>query len=212
MGMSDTQYAACTMDYVASLYSQASKAEVIIGDKCPPAFTRLDDINNVLMSRNKSLNIIWTVRHPYDQALSWIERFQKNSITELSFYSQHKIANQYTLEQAVELIFNVWIDQQNTMNAYKGYTVTYEELTKSPARQIQKLHEWLGIEFNKSQLEIAFNDAVIGGDPKFNRTSEIHTSSRFRYKKESPAARALLEKVADKINLLPHMGIYGYHD
>lgn len=212
MGMSDRQYASCIFEYIKMLYSGVSGKAKVFGDKCPPAFSRIQDIETLANAGDHSLAIIWTLRHPFDQALSWIERFQKNSLAELGFYGVKPAAGQYQLQQVVELIFRVWQAQHITMREHQGYVAIYEKMTESPEHELEKLHNWLGLEFYSSQLENAFKDAVIGGDPKFNKTQEVHSASRFRFRKEPEHTRALLKNAAEKTGIAQYMEIHGYTD
>ena len=79
MGLSDSDLDKIIADYLDNLYQSASgfSSTDLCGDKCPPAFAHLDDIQRIYPS---NLFIIWTYRHPYDTALSWIERFGQNAL------------------------------------------------------------------------------------------------------------------------------------
>ena len=96
------------------------------------------------------------------------------------------------------------------MNIHNGYVVVYEKLTDSPAVELQKLHNWLGIDFKETQMHCAFNDKSRGGDKKFNATSSIHTSSRYRYLQEPEADGKILKQAAEKTGILPYFEKYHY--
>lgn len=75
------------------------------------------------------------------------------------------------------------------MKIHSGYTMIYENLTDSSAVELQKLHDWLGIDVTENKMQGAFSGRTLGGDPKFNATSTIHVSSRYRYLQEPETDR-----------------------
>lgn len=211
MGMHETEYAGCIMKHLKQLYTSAANGATIFGDKCPPAFSKMNEINALLKTEHQSLTTIWTVRHPFDQAISWLERFQCDSLTELSVYGQAiPQQQQYTAEHVVEAIFNVWISQQEVMKAGPGYVIVYESMTKNPKTEFTKLHDWMQLDFQDSQLIEAFDSGVVGGDPKFNSTKSIHTASRFRYANATIEQQNLLQRVAERTNIKTYFEQYGY--
>ena len=44
MGMSEHEYATCIAEFLLSLYTNVTGTVEIFGDKCPAAFTKIDDI------------------------------------------------------------------------------------------------------------------------------------------------------------------------
>ena len=210
MGMSDFEFAVSNREFLTSVYSKVSAGATIWGDKCPPAFSCLSEIKTILDTGEIPLSIIWTVRHPYDIALSWIERFGGHSLQELSFYGVQPESHERDVRNILKTIFKIWKQQQETMKAFPGYVITYENMTETPEEIMRGMHDFLNIEFYDKQLEAAFTSKVIGGDPKFGDTTSVHNSSRFRYKEETDEKKSILREVEESVGLSEYMQEYAY--
>lgn len=210
MGMSDTQYAAYLGSALELLYSNVKGTSKLVGDKCPPAYILLDHIKLILQAAGHPLSVIWTVRHPYDQVLSWKERFGMDSLLALRFYGQQYDLKQYSLEFFVEIFFRAWRIQQEIIGNQNGHVIIYEKLVDDPASEFKHAHESLGLSFRDSQLKDAFDGKVYGGDLKFNSTDSVHSTSKYRYLNESLNNRRMLDNIARKTGILVYFDAYDY--
>lgn len=109
MGMDENAFRHCLANHLLDLYATAAHSNVeIFGDKCPPAVMQINTIKHLMSSIEKNCVFIVTIRHPYDQAISWITRFKNTSLQELSFYGFRATKNKYDRDEAIQEIFKIW--------------------------------------------------------------------------------------------------------
>jgi hypothetical protein len=220
-GLSDRQLMEVCAAFVFGLYRRMPGYETArcFGDKCPPAYSELKNIESMTVAAGHELFWVWTVRHPFDTALSWVERFGHDSIAELAFYRGMRFPpltdrQRASPDAAAGYVFarclECWKASVESLNRNAQCTVVYEQLVDNPVAVLGGLHASLGLTFDEKQIEEMFRARSLGGDPKFNTTSSVHQQSRFRYRREDGRRRALLGSIARELELGALMTPFGY--
>lgn len=210
MGMDDDTFCHCLANHMFDLYTAAAGHKVAtFGDKCPPAIFHINTIRHVMSSLEKDCVFIITIRHPYDQAISWITRFGNTSLHELSFYGFRPSKNEFNQVEVIQEIFKVWKNQCDLFGAANSI-VKYEDLVTSPEATFKEIHAKIGLEFYKSQLSEAFTKRVVGGDPKFNDTKNIHTDRVYAWRKQDKSTRDALLSCSETTGIIDTMEKFGY--
>jgi hypothetical protein len=179
----------------------AGKGRPLVGDKCPPAIRYMGTIAEMVAAAGAKLLVIYTIRHPYDCALSWYERFGATSLGELAFYREIP-QGQYPLDEMFRHLLEIWIANANAMPDGRSpgeMTLRYENLVQNARQTLGETCGFLGVAPDDRIVESAFKNPVIGGDPKFSKTTEIHTDSVGRYQAAESSLLAALRKGAAKL-------------
>jgi hypothetical protein len=179
----------------------AGNGRRLVGDKCPPAIRYMSTINEMMGAAGAQLLVIYTIRHPYDCALSWYERFGATSLGELAFYKDIP-QGQYPLEEMFHQILQVWTANANVMPDSRRpgeITLQYEKLVQNAPHALGEICDFLGVAPDDRIVESAFKKPVIGGDPKFSNTTGIHTDSVARHQAAERSTLAALRKGAAKL-------------
>ncbi len=120
---------------------------------------------------------VWISRMPMDTYLSDME----TGYMYLSYLSRKE-------REGIRVkFFDRWenVYSHYFANEDKWHLVRYEDLTNDTAETFNALSDYLGLDFSPEKLDLeALNLNWDGGDTKILETGDIHTKSRFRYKKE----------------------------
>lgn len=220
-GLTNRQLIEVCAEFVFGLYGRMPGYETAacFGDKCPPAYSEWENIEKMAEAAGHELIWVWTVRHPFDTALSWVERFGQDAIAELSFYrgvSFPRLTDQQRArpDAAARYVFarclECWKTSVESLNRHARTVIAYEQLVEEPAAVLGGVHASLGLAFDEGQIEEMFRGRSLGGDPKFNATSSVHRNSRFRYRREDARRLALLSSLAQELELGGLMAPFGY--
>lgn len=210
MGMDEHAFRHCLASHVLHLYAAVAHEDVdVFGDKCPPAVMQMDTIQHIMSSIGRECVFVTMIRHPYDQALSWITRFGDAALQVLTHYGLRPSKSVYSRYEVIQEIFRVWKTQCSVLGRANG-VFEYEKLVTSPVATFGRIHALLGIKFCESQLSDAFTKRVVGGDPKFNDTRSIHTDSVYIWTKQDKNTRKRLHTCAERSGILEEMRRFGY--
>lgn len=88
--------------------------------------------------------------------------------------------------------------------------IKYEDLVTNPIATFEGIHTLLDLEFYKSQLSEAFTKRVVGGDPKFNESKDIHTDRIYAWKKQDESTREELLRCAELCGIIDKLEEYCY--
>lgn len=172
-----------------------------VGDKCPPAIRYLEVITQMFADAGIDLHLIFTIRHPFDCALSWYERFGSKSLAALRPYTSLR-SSDAGFDEVMGQVLKVWASAARTMaaaSATSAQVVQYEKLVTAPSTVLASLCTTLGVAPEPWILQKAFNGPVIGGDPKFARTTKIHTASVGRHLTCHADQRAALDRAFERL-------------
>jgi hypothetical protein len=180
----------------------AGKGRALVGDKCPPAIRYMATIAEMFAAAGAKMATIYTIRHPYDCALSWYERFGAHSLAELAFYKDVP-QGQYPVEDMFHQVLDVWTAGANIMagdqRGAASIVLRYEQLVQDARGTLANACRFLGVPEDERIVASAFSKPVIGGDPKFSKTTEIHTDSVGRYALADANTLAALRSAAARM-------------
>jgi hypothetical protein len=187
--------------FVCTGHRLAGGGKQWVGDKCPAAIRYIDIIGDMFADAGIDLHLIFTLRHPYDCALSWYERFGSRSLVALAPYTDLRPSGA-SLDDAMWLVLKVWAAGAKTMitaAATSARVVLYESLVAGPRAVLDGLCAGLGVAPEARILEDAFNGAILGGDPKFAKTQAVHTRSVDRHLTCDEQLRAALDRASERL-------------
>lgn len=186
------------------------------GEKCPglgPWALTVDDLFS------GDVQFIWTLRHPIDLALSWMERWKPRAML-------HYLANVHDVTgfstDRSDLI-RVLLQAYRRHTAYlarllercadRVHLYRYEEFVQRPLEELSRVSAFLGESPEPKQIEAAFGEnrvRVAGGDPKFNQTQAVHSESIGRWRELSKRDTKLFTAAFDEYDIASCMEFLGY--
>ena len=188
------------------------------GDKCPGAAPFADTIDDIL---DEHCLYLWTVRHPIDLVLSWIERWRDPAVLRDVLSRVHDVSQfRPTRGDAIRAVLQAYLVHTVHLRRLlsecpsRVLVCPYEKLVAEPDRLLSEVHAFLGESLEKDQIAQAFSGRrqVSGGDPKFNQTDRIHGQSIDRWKRLSQPELAPYLEAVEEFRILECMNFLGYTD
>jgi hypothetical protein len=204
--------------WLNTIYSNLAEKhhKVRYGDKCPGAAPFAETIEYLLDGR---CVYIWTVRHPIDLALSWLERWDDPRVLHDVLSRVHNVSRfQTTSHDSIRAIFSAYLAHacylQELLSQCRSRVLVchYERLVCEPEQLLAEVHSFLGESLEEGQIARAFagRRQVSGGDPKFNGTDRIHRGSMDRWKRLSRVELAAYLDAMEESGVLECLSLLGY--
>lgn len=143
-------------EFLLNLYEPLLNGFQFIIDKTPRYWEILKEIQ-MLFPKSK---IVLLKRNPLVVAESMIKTWDLDSLSRLSYYKRDLLI-------APKKILSF---EKENLDHPNVYGICYEDLIENTGKEIQKLYNWMGVEYNPSVLDTSNNDKFKGnfGDPFLN--------------------------------------------
>jgi len=206
--------------WLGTIYSDlaAKHGAARYGDKCPGASPFAMLIDHLL---DRRCLYVWTVRHPIDLALSWMERWRDPRVLIDVLGRVHDVSRfNGTEHDAVRVIMQAYLSHVSYLRLLmencpgRVMICRYEVLAGSPEESLSEVHSFLNETLEPKQIERAFTDRrrVSGGDPKFNHSHGIHGRSVDRWRHLDADSLAVYLEAACEFSILDCMRFLGYSE
>lgn len=136
-------------------------------DKTPRYWEFIDELSDFFPESK----IIVLKRNPIDVLKSMIQTWQINDLERLAYLKRDILYAPKVLHNFCE---------KNKVNK-NVYVLRYEDLLENKQSEIEKIYQWLGVDFDTSYLDTTFNDKFKGefGDPYQNQNGKKKVETEF---------------------------------
>jgi len=188
------------------------------GEKCPGLASWALTVDDLFSG---DVQFIWTIRHPIDLALSWMERWKPEAmlhylanVHDVTGFSTDRSDLIRALLQAYRQ-HTVYLERLLERCSNRVHLYRYEEFVRRPTKALSKLHAFLGESPEPNQIAAAFGESrlrILGGDPKFNHTQTVHSESIGRWRELSKGDAKLFAAAFNEYEIASCMDFLGYRE